>query len=62
MSEEENPDWTEVNEGALALYKADHPEYTLDTFESVPLLRTVTDYRYRAWRVIQAAHRFRTSP
>jgi hypothetical protein len=61
MSEEENPDWTEVNEGALALYKTDHPEYTLDTFEDVPLLRTVTDYRYRAWRVIQAAQRFRAS-
>lgn len=57
----EVPEWTELNEAALALYKLDHPTYESDTFEEVPLLATVTTYRHRAWIVIQAVERFRAN-
>lgn len=49
--EVETEDWVALNAAALALYKLDHPDYEDDTFKGVPLLRTVTEYRHRAWTV-----------
>lgn len=44
-----------VERAAVALYRIDHPEYLLHTFEAVPLLDTVLAYRRRAWAALRAA-------
>lgn len=49
------PSPQEIERAGVALYKADHPAYKLDTFENVPFLGTVLAYRDRARAALLAA-------